>query len=241
MSDSLSSSSMKVRRQAHPPRLPWWAYLLGSLMFLVPAWAFFWPRFVAYIVLPTVPEQGEFTDVFYIHSDGTATDILTGLTWQLSPTKREYGWRTVSVPPGDMCFGNHCDWRVPTTDELRQLHEHIMQAKDVWTDEVCSGDSRLAHLCCSGSWLCFTARDDDNVIEASVLPFSEMGPFVADRVRNWTDACDPLYSRCYREHWELSRVNLLNGEIMTVELISVVTDQYVSGKYSGQWLWLLVR
>ncbi len=69
------------------------------------------------------------------HSDGTATDRMTGLQWELKTDDggvhdkdgtTSWDFARLSFPAAlntEPCFAGHCDWRLPTIDELQSISE----------------------------------------------------------------------------------------------------------------------
>lgn len=80
-------------------------------------------------------DTGEYDDDDLIdNGDGTATDPLSGLTWQVTPP----GKRMSLVEANDYCenlsFGGQDDWHIPSISELRSL---IRGCDDAVTGGTC--------------------------------------------------------------------------------------------------------
>jgi hypothetical protein len=197
-----------------------------------------WLSLPGIVMRPSVPDTGQFTDVFYVNGDGTITDLKTDLMWQSKITKREHGWRTSNEPPGDACYAGYCDWRLPTKRELQELYEHLVEAREIWASQLGVGDgikSRLARSCYSESWLCLWNPEDENPD-----PFEEKDMVVlASESRHWIEYGEN--PDCYDEYWEFYAVDLRYGTVKTWTVWLWVSENHYGGYCTYDWNWLLVR
>jgi hypothetical protein len=68
------------------------------------------------------------------HGDGTATDPLTGLTWEVTPSSEHLSWDGAQAYCDALSLGGRDIWRVPTISQLRSL---IRGCNSTMTDGVC--------------------------------------------------------------------------------------------------------
>ena len=145
------------------------------------------------------------------NSDGTVTDIETGLTWQktddaggVTDKDNQYTWNPAypgTAPTGTAftvflaglngaddgtCFANHCDWRIPTIEELQTiLLEPFPCGTNPCINQAVFGPQNAS----SGYWSSTTVADDPTA--AKDVPF-DYGDVV-------NDAKDyPVYVRAVR-------------------------------------------
>lgn len=59
-------------------------------------------------------------------ADGVCLDSETGLTWQATPAPETFGsWEEAEQYVSQFNFGGFADWRLPTYDELYELHDLV--------------------------------------------------------------------------------------------------------------------
>lgn len=61
---------------------------------------------------------------FKLNSDGTVTDISTGLMWQQKITAKKMTWEKARRYCKRLSLNGHDDWRLPTIEELYSLINH---------------------------------------------------------------------------------------------------------------------
>ncbi len=75
-------------------------------------------------------EENRFVD----NSNGTVTDLSTGLTWQKAPFERK-DWKAALEACEELVLAGHDDWRLPNVTELQSIvnYRHAKPAIDGYT------------------------------------------------------------------------------------------------------------
>jgi hypothetical protein len=108
---------------------------------------------IGFFVLPATA-----SDRFMNNSDGTVTDIQTGLMWAAQDNGSLVNWQTAFIYCRNYRGGGHTDWRMPTLTELASLYDpkeknkhgyHVIKLIDIsaascWTSET--RDSKAARF-----------------------------------------------------------------------------------------------
>lgn len=75
----------------------------------------------SYPVYVRAVRGGQTANQFINNSDGTVTDMTTGLMWQQATAPVEYPWEQALSYCENLTLGGYADWRLPTIKELESI------------------------------------------------------------------------------------------------------------------------
>ena len=93
---------------------------------------------------------GKSSNNFIDNSDGTVTDINTGLMWQQATALGTYTWKQALAYCDNMNLAGHTDWRLPTSKELHSIVDNSHY--DPAIDTVFFPDTQASPYWSSGTY-----------------------------------------------------------------------------------------
>lgn len=119
--------------------------------------------------------SGQYVD----NGDGTVTDTETGLMWEAEVNKHAISWDAARGYAEQLACGGYSDWRMPTIDELKALHEAgiacpwsglamISGALSLWSSDRVE-DSALVFNVCTGKSRNSSGFDEGPNVNPAVL------------------------------------------------------------------------
>lgn len=120
---------------------------------------------------------------FVDNSDGTVTDTISGLMWQITGQGSSYDWEEMLGVCTGLSLAGHTDWRLPDIKEL----ESIVNAE--------ASLDILQGIYCSSSTI---ADENESVWMIQFHPTSNYGETFQHGAGNSKSTCNSFYSRCVR-------------------------------------------